>query len=105
MRAFLTVGILGGFTTFSSFSLNAIELIERGATSMEVRREPFDAYQAEFDAEHEQLVWSHPGVTNWYRNKAGRVVTNNPWRLSRYRNMTAAFDPEEYDIKTEKVTA
>jgi CrcB protein len=33
MRAFLTVGVLGGFTTFSSFSLNAIELIERGAVA------------------------------------------------------------------------
>ena len=29
MRAFLTVGILGGFTTFSAFSLDAILLMER----------------------------------------------------------------------------
>ena len=30
MRLFLTTGILGGFTTFSTFSLDAIALIERG---------------------------------------------------------------------------
>lgn len=30
LRAFLTVGILGGFTTFSAFSLDTILLIERG---------------------------------------------------------------------------
>jgi CrcB protein len=30
LRAFLTVGILGGFTTFSSFSLDAVLLIQRG---------------------------------------------------------------------------
>jgi CrcB protein len=30
MRAFLTVGILGGFTTFSTFSLDTALLIERG---------------------------------------------------------------------------
>jgi CrcB protein len=30
MRAFLTVGLLGGFTTFSSFSLDAATLYERG---------------------------------------------------------------------------
>ena len=30
MRAFLTVGLLGGFTTFSSFSLDALTLYERG---------------------------------------------------------------------------
>jgi CrcB protein len=29
-RLFLAVGILGGFTTFSSFSLDAVTLIERG---------------------------------------------------------------------------
>lgn len=32
MKAFLTVGILGGFTTFSTFSLDVVTLIERGAT-------------------------------------------------------------------------
>lgn len=32
VRAFLTVGLLGGFTTFSSFSLDAVTLYERGET-------------------------------------------------------------------------
>ncbi|MCG8696219.1 MAG: CrcB family protein, partial [Minwuiales bacterium] len=31
LRAFLTVGLLGGFTTFSAFSLDAVLLYERGA--------------------------------------------------------------------------
>lgn len=31
VKAFLTVGILGGFTTFSTFSLDAVTLLERGA--------------------------------------------------------------------------
>ncbi len=30
VRAFLAIGVLGGFTTFSSFSLDAALLIERG---------------------------------------------------------------------------
>ena len=30
IRAFLTVGILGGYTTFSTFSLDSVLLIERG---------------------------------------------------------------------------
>ena len=34
MRLFLTTGILGGFTTFSSFSLDAALLIERHAYAL-----------------------------------------------------------------------
>lgn len=31
VKAFLTVGLLGAFTTFSTFSLDAVTLFERGA--------------------------------------------------------------------------
>lgn len=31
LKAFLTIGLLGGFTTFSAFSLDAMNLIEKGA--------------------------------------------------------------------------
>jgi 4-hydroxyacetophenone monooxygenase len=48
------------------------------------------------DAAHRELVWSHPGVTSWYKNGAGRVHAASPWRLVDYRNMTAEFDPSEY---------
>ena len=33
LRLFLTTGILGGFTTFSAFSLDAALLLERGQTA------------------------------------------------------------------------
>lgn len=33
-RLFLTTGMLGGFTTFSTFSLDAITLYQRGETAM-----------------------------------------------------------------------
>lgn len=33
-RLFVAVGVLGGFTTFSSFSLDVVTLIERGAVSL-----------------------------------------------------------------------
>jgi 4-hydroxyacetophenone monooxygenase len=44
-------------------------------------------------------------VNNWYRNKSGRVVTNSPWRLVDYRNLTAEFDPAEYVFETVKTEA
>lgn len=33
MRLFLTTGVLGGFTTFSAFSLDAVSLMQRGQIS------------------------------------------------------------------------
>jgi CrcB protein len=36
IRLFLAVGVLGGFTTFSAFSLDTITLIERGALAQAV---------------------------------------------------------------------
>lgn len=36
LRLFLATGILGGFTTFSAFSLDAAVLWERGATAMAI---------------------------------------------------------------------
>ena len=34
MRLFLVTGVLGGFTTFSSFSLDAVSLFERGTLGL-----------------------------------------------------------------------
>ncbi len=106
-----TNGGHGGSAVFNSecqvrYTMLALrELIEREAASMDVREEPFEEYNRLVDAEHAQLVWTHPGVKNWYRNKDGRVVTNSPWRLCHYRNLTANFDPAEYDFEPAKVTA
>ena len=106
-----TNGGHGGSAVFNSecqvrYTMLALrELIEREAASMDVRKEPFEEYNRLVDAEHAQLVWTHPGVKNWYRNKDGRVVTNSPWRLCHYRNLTANFDPADYDIEFAKVTA
>jgi len=36
MRLFLVTGVLGGFTTFSSFAFDAASLLERGATGLSI---------------------------------------------------------------------
>ncbi len=72
------------------------EVIERGAASIEVREEPFEEYNARVDEAHRGMVWNHGGVSNWYKNKKGRVVMNSPWRLIDYRNMTAEIDTSDF---------
>ena len=72
------------------------ELIETGAESMEVRREPHDTFNELLDETHAKMVWAHRGVGNWYKNKDGKVVTNSPFRLIDYRRMTEKLDRSDY---------
>ncbi|GLR68258.1 monooxygenase [Acidocella aquatica] len=75
------------------------EMIETSSAAVEVRSEPFWDYQKKVDDAHSKMVWSHPGVDNWYKNAAGRVTQNSPWRLVDYRNLTEKFDTAEYDFR------
>lgn len=72
------------------------ELLETGAKAMEVREDPHERFNELLDATHEKMVWAHRGVGNWYKNKAGRVVTNSPFRLVDYRAMTEKLDRNDY---------
>ena len=71
-------------------------LLEQGHQSMEVRESVYENYNAEVDSMHERMVWTHPGVTNWYRNDAGRVFAISPWRLVDFWRMTSDLDPSDY---------
>lgn len=75
------------------------ELVEGGHRSIECRREVYDNHNREIDALHARMVWTHKGMTNWYRNINGRVFAITPWRLVEYWKMTARFDAAEYEIR------
>ena len=71
-------------------------MFERGAQAIEVRRDVHDAYNARIDHAHERMVWTHPGVDNWYRNARGRVTVITPWRNDDFWRMTREADPSQY---------
>jgi 4-hydroxyacetophenone monooxygenase len=81
-----------------------IEMIEQSISAVEVRRDVTEAYKARVDAAHEKMIWTHPGMTNWYRNKAGRVVNNTPWRSVEYWRMIRTPDLNDFLI-TEQATS
>jgi 4-hydroxyacetophenone monooxygenase len=80
------------------------ELIETGNSALDVRGEPYRAYQDKVDAAVQNMVWAHPGVTSWYKNKAGRVTQTSPWRLVEYRHLTAEFNPADYSFMRARST-
>ncbi|MEH6497493.1 MAG: hypothetical protein V7740_17240, partial [Pseudomonas marincola] len=70
---------------------------------LEIRDDVHDAYNEKVDAEHNSMIWTHPGVSNWYRNSKGRVVSNSPWRLVDYWTMTSDVNLDNYKLVGAKV--
>lgn len=75
------------------------ELARRRGGTVEVRQNVHDDYNAQIDAEHAQMIWSHHGMDTWYRNAAGRVVTNSPWRVVDYWAMTNVAELEDFHFE------
>ena len=73
-----------------------IRMAEEDIGVLEVRRDVAEDYTRRVDAEHEQLVWTHPGMSNWFRNESGRVVLVQPWRGVDYWRMTSDPNPEDF---------
>jgi 4-hydroxyacetophenone monooxygenase len=69
-----------------------VDMIEHGIAAIDVRQEVHDRYVGEVDREHEQMIWTHPGMTTYYRNSRGRVFSAMPWRFVDYWKMT--HDPD-----------
>jgi 4-hydroxyacetophenone monooxygenase len=57
------------------------------------------AYIERVDAAHERMVFAHPGMTNWYKNRAGRVVALSPWRLVDYWAMTRTPNFDDFAVE------
>jgi 4-hydroxyacetophenone monooxygenase len=74
-----------------------VRMIREGIGTIEPRIEPFEAYNASIEAAHENLVFTHRGMNNWYKNSRGRVVTLTPFRLVDYWGMTRDPDFTEYE--------
>lgn len=75
------------------------QMREQGLGALECRAEVHDDYVARVDAAHDKMVWSHPGMSTYYRNSAGRVVTNSPWRVIDYWDMTRVANLADFDVE------
>lgn len=73
-----------------------VEMIEHGLAAIDVRPSAHDEYVRKVDAEHEQMIWTHPGMTTYYRNSRGRVFSAMPWRFVDYWQMTHDVDLADY---------
>ena len=71
-------------------------MVDNAARTIEVTRDAHDADVAAVDAAHERMIWTHPGMDTYYRNRQGRVVTVMPWSLLDYWSRTHDVDRQAY---------
>lgn len=94
----------GGSVIFQSecqsryISACLVDMIEQGVAAIDVRQDVLDDYVRKVDAEHEAMIWTHPGMTTYYRNKKGRVFSAMPWRFVDYWRMTHDPDLGQYRL-------
>ncbi|MEA2490076.1 MAG: 4-hydroxyacetophenone monooxygenase [Acidobacteriota bacterium] len=72
------------------------QMLSSDLGAVEVREDVHKVYNDRVDTAHAKMVWTHPGMTTYYRNSRGRVVVNNPFRVVDYWHMTRAADLDDY---------
>jgi 4-hydroxyacetophenone monooxygenase len=86
--------------------MQAVALLAAGEVdSLEVREDVFWKYNDELDAALSRSIWSHPGMTNWFRNSAGRLVVSSPWTYLDYWNRTLRLETTDYHVSSSGVVA
>lgn len=74
------------------------KLIREDRKSIAVRQDVHDVYNEEVDALNAASAWGVDVVSNWYKNKQGRVTANLPLRPLDYWNRLRSPDFAEYHL-------
>jgi 4-hydroxyacetophenone monooxygenase len=68
------------------------QMFQRDIATVECRRTVYEDYVRQVDDAHERMVWTHPGMSTYYRNARGRVIVNSPFRNLDFWSMTRHAD-------------
>jgi 4-hydroxyacetophenone monooxygenase len=66
--------------------------------AVEVKKDVHDAFNLRVQQAHDRMIWTHKGMTNWYRNPQGRVVATTPFRNDDYWHMTRGTKLADYVV-------
>jgi 4-hydroxyacetophenone monooxygenase len=81
------------------------QMIEHDVREVEVRDDVVERYHRETDRRLSSMVWMHPGMTTYYRNAAGRIVVNSPYRNTEWWAMTEHPSLAEFHVTTRQEAA
>jgi len=80
-----------------------VAMAERGVAAVECPEALRTAYTREIDELHAQLVWTHPGMTTYYRNRHGKVRSPMPFRLVDYWARTRGAGLDDFLLTANSV--
>jgi 4-hydroxyacetophenone monooxygenase len=66
---------------------------------IEVRKDVHDEYNRRVQEAHDRMIWTHKGMSNWYRNAKGKVVAPTPFRNDDYWHMTRRTALSDYVVR------
>ncbi len=75
------------------------QMVDQRLKSVDVRPEVWKEYNERIDEENGQMVWTHPGMATYYRNRAGRVVVNLPFTNVYFWQRTRHADLAEFEVQ------
>ncbi|MDT4912320.1 MAG: 4-hydroxyacetophenone monooxygenase [Pseudonocardiales bacterium] len=79
-----------------------VEMLNHDLGTLEPRREVFEDYMREIDGRLRDMIWSHPNVTTYYKNRHGRVVVPRPYSVVDWWHMLRWPRLENYQVESRR---
>jgi cation diffusion facilitator CzcD-associated flavoprotein CzcO len=84
-----------------AYIVDALKTMDlRGASSVDVRPDVMERYNAEIQARLQPTVWNQGGCSSWYLGPDGTNFTLWPSFSDAFKRRTARFDAGEYELQT-----
>jgi 4-hydroxyacetophenone monooxygenase len=71
-------------------------MFEQDVVQIECREDVHDTYNQTIQDLHQQMIWTHQGMSTYVRNDAGRIVLNNPWDLPKFWRLLRHANLDDY---------
>ena len=100
----------GSFIFITECQINYVmsvleQMLVADVPEVEVRADVCADYNDVMEKKHANMIWMHPGISTYYRNKQGRVVMNSPWRTAEYWEMTRRADMSDFVLAETPISA
>ncbi|VTY38415.1 4-hydroxyacetophenone monooxygenase [Xylophilus ampelinus] len=98
-----TAVVINGSAIFSSecqveYTMRALRyLLASGHKAIDCRATPYEDYNAWIDSGNLKRAWGAARTSSWYKNSNGRASQTWPYGLLEYWNVTAQFEPQDYE--------